>query len=227
MLRVAIAEDDFRVAQIHEQYLLKIKDVEVVGKALNASETIQLLDAHQVDLLLLDIYMPDELGTNILPEIRERFPNVDIIMITAATEKTLLKKAIQYGISNYLIKPITMDKFTETIQHYKRKKALLEDETPINQTLLDQYFGTIKFAPSDHKDLPKGIDSLTLQKVIEIMKKRGNGISAEEMGEQMGASRTTARRYLEYLVSIDEARAKIEYGIVGRPERQYSLKPSR
>lgn len=72
--------------------------------------------------------------------------------------------------------------------------------------------------------MPKGIDPLTLQKVIDIMKTVEDGISAEEMGEKMGASRTTARRYLEYITSTGEVTAELEYGIVGRPERRYRIK---
>jgi CitB family two-component system response regulator CitT len=44
------------------------------------------------------------------------------------------------------------------------------------------------------------------------------------MGEKMGASRTTARRYLEYITSTGEVTAELEYGIVGRPERRYRIK---
>lgn len=75
----------------------------------------------------------------------------------------------------------------------------------------------------NQKDLPSGVDRLTLQKVKEIMFELKGGVSIEEMGEKMGASRTTARRYLEYLVSINVCTAKHDYGIVGRPERKYYL----
>ena len=69
--------------------------------------------------------MPDELGTDILSKIRESYPTIDIIMVTAATERTMLEKAVRYGVSNYLLKPVTMEKFVETIEDYKRKKKLL------------------------------------------------------------------------------------------------------
>lgn len=87
MLRVAIAEDDFRIAQVQERFLLEVDGIEVVGKALNAKETLEMLEEKKVDLLLLDIYMPDEMGTDLLPKIRAQFPHVDVIVVTAATEK--------------------------------------------------------------------------------------------------------------------------------------------
>jgi CitB family two-component system response regulator CitT len=55
------------------------------------------------------------------------------------------------------------------------------------------------------------------------MESLNNGINAEDLSEHLGASRTTARRYLEYLISTGKAKAELEYGIVGRPERKYYL----
>ncbi|MFX3864291.1 HTH domain-containing protein, partial [Streptococcus suis] len=70
--------------------------------------------------------------------------------------------------------------------------------------------------------VPKGIDQLTLEKVIEAIRQTGDkGVSAEEIGREIGTSRTTARRYLEHLVQEKKARADLIYGSVGRPERKY------
>ena len=142
MLKVAIAEDDFRVAQIQEEFLLKIKGVTVIGKALNAKETIELLQKEEIDLLLLDNYLPDGIGTDLLPQIHADFPSVDVIMVTAANENHMLEKAIRNGVSNYLIKPVTLEKFVRTIEDYKRKKQLLHSNNEVNQALIDNFFGT-------------------------------------------------------------------------------------
>lgn len=216
-----IAEDDFRIASIHEEFILKIKDVEITGKALNAKDTIKMLGDYDVDLLLLDIYMPDELGTELLPNIRKLFPKVDVIMITAATDKALLEKAVRNGVLNYLIKPVNLDRFIETIEKYKETKALLEKEGEVNQSMVDNFFGNVNKDTVEKKELPKGIDPLTLKKIKAFLHTFKNGTTAEEIGQKMGASRTTARRYLEFLVSDESAKAELEYGIVGRPERKY------
>ncbi|MBM7610627.1 CitB family two-component system response regulator CitT [Lysinibacillus composti] len=221
MIKVVIAEDDFRIAQVQEQFLQKVPGVEVVDKALNAKETMEILSENEVDLLFLDIYMPDELGTNLLSKIRGNYPTIDIIMVTAATEKTMLETAVRYGVTNYLLKPVTMEKFVEAVEDYKRKKKLLSHSNEVDQTLIDRYFGNANQSTVSQKDLPSGVDRHTLDKVKRVMEELDGGISIEEMGEKIGASRTTARRYLEYLVSIDVCRAKHEYGVVGRPERKY------
>ncbi|WP_453990578.1 response regulator [Bacillus nitroreducens] len=224
MINVLIAEDDFRVASIHEQFLTKIENVKLIGKSSNAKETLEWLKKHEnIDLLLLDVYMPDKMGTQILPIIRHLHPDVDIIMITAATEKQHLEESIRSGVFHYLIKPVTVEKFTETIKKYIEKKQLLNNTDEVDQKLADQYFGGKPIQTLEKKiHYPKGIDPLSLEKVKEIISQLDAGITAEEMGERMGASRTTARRYLEYLASTNEVTAELEYGIVGRPERKYS-----
>lgn len=220
MIKVVIVEDDFRIAQVQEQFLQMVTDVKLVGKALNAKEAMELLSENEVDLLLLDVYLPDELGTDMLAKIRASYPVVDIIMVTAATEKTMLEKAAKYGVSNYLLKPVTMKKFVETIEDYKRKKELLNMSDDLDQKMIDRFFGNTNPSTIMQQDLPTGVDRHTLKKIKEVVEEL-RGVSIDEMSEKMGVSRTTARRYLEYLVSIDVCTAKHEYGIVGRPQRKY------
>ena len=223
MIKVLIAEDDFRIAAIHESYIQKVQGFQVAGKAKSAKDLWELLQKEQVDLILLDVYMPDELGTNLLPLLRERHPEVDVIIITAATETMLLRDALHYGVVHYLIKPVTAQKFTQVLTEYKEKRELIQSKDEVNQTMIDLFFGQIQeeSQQKDERDLPTGINSLTLDKVKTLMAGEMNGITAEELGEKMGASRTTARRYVEYLVTTGECRAELAYGIIGRPERKY------
>ncbi|WP_175987855.1 response regulator [Bacillus sp. Marseille-Q1617] len=229
MIKVVIAEDDFRVAQIHEGFLAKNQEMELVGKAMNAKETLDILRENCVDLLLLDVYMPDQLGTELLHRIRADFPSIDIMMITAAKEKTFLEKALRYGVEQYLIKPVTLEKFQEAMKAYVQKKVTLNSAAEVNQQILDQFFGgeKAKKAAEKRNNLPPGIDYLTLDKVTHILQEEKEGITSERVGEKMGASRTTARRYLEYLVGTKDASVEHVYGIVGRPERRYRLRNDR
>ena len=71
--------------------------------------------------------------------------------------------------------------------------------------------------------LPKGIDPVTLDKILDEMNRKGGVFTSEEMAERVGASRTTARRYLEYLVSQGSLEVDVSYGGVGRPERNYDI----
>lgn len=220
-MKVLIAEDDFRIAAIHESYIEKIQGFEVAGKAKSAKDMWEALQKEKIDLILLDVYMPDELGTNLLPRLRERYPEVDVIIITAATETMLLRDALYYGVAHYLIKPVTAQKFATVLTEYKEKKDLINSNDEVNQTMIDLLFGQMQEEQKEDQDLPTGVNSLTLDKVKTWMASVKSGMTAEELGEKMGVSRTTARRYVEYLVTTGECRAELAYGIIGRPERRY------
>ncbi|WP_191560203.1 response regulator [Metabacillus idriensis] len=220
MIKVAIAEDDFRIADIHEKFLETFNEIVVVGKSLNGEQTLQLLKTKEPDLLLLDVYLPDMLGSELLPLIREMFPRVSIIMITAATDKIFLEKALSYGVENYLIKPVSRERFDDIIKKFIKKHSLLSSDKQVNQNYIDLLFSKENNQNSE-KGFPKGIDEITLGKVKAVLQANRNGLSAEEVSKEIGASRITARRYLEYLSSVNQLKAEVVYGIVGRPERKY------
>lgn len=226
MINVVIAEDDYRIGSIHEKFLNKVPGFNVVGKALTGKETLKLINENDVDLLLLDIYMPDILGSEVMSEIRKINLKIDIIIISAATEKEIVKEVMRLGAMDYILKPVEMKRFIRTLELYREMKQSLKGRSVFDQKLLDNYFRYSKLdgVADNDKATPKGIDPITLDKVENAMYKNNNqGITAEEMGEQIGVTRTTARRYLEYLISQEILRAELEYGTVGRPERQYFL----
>ena len=224
MMRILIAEDDFRVADIHEQFLKKINNTKLVDKTVNCKGTLQSVKKNKPDLVILDNYMPDGLGIDLIEEIRRIHPQTDVILVSAATEKEYIETAIRRGVKGIIIKPATLERFVAVIEKYMKDRETMVRKDIVDQAFLDDYFGV---TPTEkHAEVAKGIDPLTLQKVKNILIGLGTGITAEKMGEQMVASRTTARRYLEFLVSIEECYAELGYGIVGRPERHYFLKKS-
>lgn len=221
MIRTAIIEDDFRIAAIHQQFLESIEGVIVVGQALRASEAWTLLEKEAVDLLLVDIYMPDQLGTELVRDLKVKYPKLDFIMITAANDRELIAKSMDAGAFHYLVKPVELSKLSEVILRYQDRLKRLSEGDLADQSEIDALFGHVMTSEEHVSDLPKGIHPLTLEKVMELVESLKVGTSAEEIGERLGASRTTARRYLEYLVAQGKMRAELEYGIVGRPERKY------
>ena len=75
----------------------------------------------------------------------------------------MLETAVRYGVSNYLLKPVTMEKFVEAVEEYKKEK-LLSYRDEVDQTLIDRYFGVANQLSSAQKDLPSGVDRHTLEK---------------------------------------------------------------
>ncbi|ARF17073.1 DNA-binding response regulator [Sporosarcina sp. P3] len=221
MIRVGIVEDDFRIASIHQQFLESISDVKVVWQVLRAKDTWKMLEKQPVDLLLVDVYMPDQSGIDLVRELKVNYPALDFIIITAATDRELVAQSLAAGAFHYLVKPVELTKLQEVIERYQQRRLFLQESPHANQQEIDKLFVHATVVRESETHLPKGIHPLTLQKVIDIVNSLSEGTTAEEVGERLGASRTTARRYLEYLIAEGKMRAELEYGIVGRPERKY------
>lgn len=227
-IHVLIIEDDFRVAEITRGLVEKIDGFMVDGIAKSGDEAIVFLQncSRKPDLVLLDVFIPDRSGHELLHELRSAFPQIDIIMLTAAAETETVKEAMRAGVFDYVLKPVDFGRFEQSLSRYREHRELFAEREELEQTDIDKLLGNVqeKYANAIQPEgsLPKGIDPLTLVKVLDFLKSGSIlGVTAMEAGNAVGVSRSTARRYLEYLVSTGEAKAKLNYGEIGRPERRY------
>ncbi|AZU62827.1 response regulator [Neobacillus mesonae] len=225
-IEVLIVEDDLRVAEIQRRFLEQIEGFQTVGIAASHEEAKTLIDILQPDLLLLDIFFPDMNGLDFLKEIKQQPKQMNVIMITAAKEIHKVQEAISIGVFDYIIKPVVFERFKQSLLRYKdyHKKLvqLEEDGLHVTQQQVDKLLRKeIEAGTSEKSYLPKGIDPLTLEKVLEVLGREIRGLTAEIVAKEVGVSRTTARRYLEHLVSEEKIEADLAYGTVGRPERVY------
>lgn len=225
---VLIVEDDPVAASVYEQLIKNKEDYTVIGKAQTASETIQLLNVITPELILLDVYLPDANGIDILFQIKQAYRHIDVIMITASNDSKTIGDSMRGGAFSYLLKPIMVESFFSTLENYRQTREAWQSNAHIKQEDIQRIFHksvTTTEAKHGTDSLPKGIDKHTLRKVILAMKDASTSLNAEEVGMQIGASHSTTRRYLEYLVSSDLLEVDIVYGSVGRPERRY-IQPS-
>jgi response regulator of citrate/malate metabolism len=227
---VLIVEDDFRVAEIHRQYVEKVDGFKVQNTVNSGKDTLHFLKNTKClpDLILLDIYIPDVEGVNLFWEIRKTYQKVDIIVVTAAKEVETIQETFRGGIFDFIVKPFDNIRFEQTLCRYKGFRQQLESNKELSQKEIDRIVGFQELSNSTittTTNLPKGIDSITLKEITHLFKEKNiEGITAVELSKQIGTSRSTARRYLEYLVSINKIETKLIYGSVGRPERRYILR---
>lgn len=221
-IRILIAEDDRRIAEIQRRFVEKLEDVELCGIAHSLADARDLIDVMAPDLILLDIYFPDGSGLELLRELRAQDSGSDVILITAAKEVDSLRSALRGGVFDYILKPLVFERLAEAVSRYRDHLRHLSALVQIAQKEVDVLLPRGgEFTPTKRPErLPKGIDSITLDKIRAVVFPGGQW-SAEEVGNAMGASRTTARRYLEFLVGMGELTAEVTYGSVGRPERRY------
>src|SRR3954466_11563881 len=110
-IEILIIEDDKRVADIHRRFIEKIEGFTVVGSAYTGEDARDWVSALQPDLVLLDVYLPDTLRIDLMTFIHENSPETDIIFITAAAEIEIVKRAYRRGVVDYILKPLTLDRF--------------------------------------------------------------------------------------------------------------------
>lgn len=220
MIEVLIVDDDFMVARIHTGFVERTPGFTVTGVAHSGAEALAEAERLQPDLVLLDVYLPDVSGLDLLTGLREAAPEVDVLVISAAREADTVRRALRGGIVHYLMKPFSYDDLRVRLEHYQQAYAGIAGEHA-DQADVDRLFGV---AGAD-KRLPKGFSAETLKLVEDTLRNvaRGAGdLSAAEAAAELGISRVSARRYLEHLNETGKAEVTLRYGEVGRPERRYA-----
>ena len=227
VIRVLVVDDDRMNADAHAQYVQRLPGFEVAGIAHSGTEALRLLQASlratpddRVDLILLDMNLPDLRGLEVARRIRASGITVDVIAITAARDVALVREAISLGVLMYLMKPFTFATFAEKLRGYQEFHAGFDGEATLaTQTRVDQTMANLRNPTRIH--LAKGLTHETLERVARSIPSDGGAISATQLALELGISRVTARRYLEHLVEQAVLERTARYGTLGRPEIEY------
>lgn len=226
--RVLVVDDDFMVARIHRRFVEAIPGFTVVAEARSGAAALEAVQEHQPDVVLLDIYLPDMSGIEVLRRVREGDAQADIIAVTAARDVDTVRAAVQGGVAHYLVKPFSGEDLQERLVDVDRRKRVLEQAEAhgpdVAQRDLDQIFRGPRPRTSSPEQLPKGLSLSTLDLVRDALRQHtagsGETLSAAECADAVGLARVSVRRYLEHLVAAETAEVGLRYG-TGRPERRY------
>ncbi|MEW5992293.1 MAG: response regulator [Chloroflexota bacterium] len=219
MIRTLVVDDDFRVADIHRAYVEQVPGFQVVAVARTGTEAIDLAGRLRPDLVLLDIYLPDISGLDVLRRFRADRLAVDAMVITAAKDLPTLRAAVRGGSIHYLIKPFTFAVLRERLESYAAITSRLGGVAEASQADADAFHG----AGLGHEELPKGLSSATRDVVLDVLRDRTAPVPASEVARLAGLSRVTARRYLDHLARVGLVELTLQYGSPGRPEHRYRI----
>ncbi|GAA0719122.1 two-component system response regulator DctR [Clostridium malenominatum] len=220
MIKVLIVEDDPMVAQINRKYTESVEAFSVVGICNNGKEAVNKIREEEVDLIILDQYMPKLDGISFLKEIRGLGIMTDVIMVTAADDSEILNEVLKLGAVDYLIKPFEYERFRDALNKFKIRYSLLNSKATINQDDIDRITNSNNVIFNEENQ--KGINERTLNRIKVFLKKyKGRYFTCEEVAEEIKLSRVTIRRYLEHLSCLGELSRDVEYGEVGRPKTTY------
>ncbi len=229
MIGVLIVDDDFMVAKVHAGFVAALDGFEVVGTASTGAVALEEVERLRPDLVLLDVYLPDMTGLEVLHRLRSAGSDVDVIVISAARDVDSIRSALHAGVLNYLVKPFDRRTFEARLRDYATLRSELAELDEAAQGDVDRVFGTARGgSPRQPASTPKGIAPETLALVRTTLEAAGEaGLSATECSERTGLARVSARRYLEQLVTTGDADVRQRYGTAGRPERRFSMRGRR
>ncbi|WP_419157605.1 response regulator [Rossellomorea sp. BNER] len=214
------------MAEFNKRYLEEIDHFILMGVAHSVNDALEYIDKEEIDLVLLDVYMPGKNGLELLTYIREQDKNIDVILITAASDVEKIRTALRYGVVDYLIKPFEFERFNHALASYREKYNFLNKKRHIEQKELDQLIlSTEQKTPTmSEQPLPKGLTKSTLKIVVNAIKEMGKtSFSTDNIAEKTSISRVSIGKYLKFLKDIEVLEETITYGL-GRPVSLYVYK---
>ncbi|MER6118340.1 response regulator [Streptomyces sp. NPDC001743] len=221
MIRVLVVEDDPVAADAHQLYVNRVPGFSVAAVAHTRAEAVRALDRLPVDLLLLDLYLPDGHGLQLLRALRAAGHAADVIAVTSARDLAVVREGVSLGVVQYVLKPFTFATLRDRLVRYAEFRATAGEAS--GQDEVDRALATLR-SPQPAR-LPKGLSGPTLEAVTRVLRAAPDGVTAAAAGLELGISRITARRYLEHLVTAGRAVRSPQYGQIGRPELHYRWLP--
>ena len=227
MYKVLIVEDDPMVAMINEQYVCKNKNFSVAKTCRNGQEALDYLtspDGSDIDLVIMDVFMPYLNGIESLKKIRENKLHCEVIMVTAANDPATLEDTMHLGVIDFLIKPFAYERFQVALEKFiANKEAFRGAEGTIDQSYVDSLISASGPLHVAEKELPKGIQEKTLTMLTDYLKNKGGWVTGDQISQEVGLSCVTVRHYMGYLMEIKKVKGEINYETGGRPSMLYRM----
>lgn len=224
MYKVIIVEDDPMVAMINNHYVEQDKRFHVVQSFRNGNDAFKYLSENQVDLAILDVYMPVLDGLSLLKKIRTAEIKTDVIMVTASNDRNTLDTVLNFGTIDYLVKPFVQERFQQALDKFVKSNLQKKDVCVLDQNKIDEIMNN-EYSSFVNVELPKGIQEKTLNKIREYLKEESNfGHTSEQIAAFLDISKVTIRKYMHYLIQTKEVTEQINYDTGGRPCMVYFLR---
>jgi response regulator of citrate/malate metabolism len=222
-IRTVIVDDDFRVARIHAASVERVDGFVCIGQAHTAAQARILIELERPDLVMLDIYLPDEDGLTMLRSLTGDGSAPDCIFITAARDLESVRAAMGLGAMYYLMKPFGFEQLREKLEAYRRWR--IEVATPVpgdeaNQATVDALYDMLRGPALSSAARPRLIPP-TMANILRAVRHADTAVGATTIAGELGISRPTAQRYLSELHRRGILELELEYGATGRPVNLY------
>ena len=167
MIRVLVVDDDFMVAKVHSSVVARQPGFQVVGVVHSGAAALEAVRNTHPDLVLLDVYLPDMSGLDVLRRLREPpFGDLDVIVISAARDLESVRKAMRGGVFHYLVKPFEIDALRQRLIEFAEHRAELSELRALGQVGQDDVDRAFRSqAARTTRRLPKSISRDTIELV--------------------------------------------------------------
>jgi response regulator of citrate/malate metabolism len=226
VISVLIVEDDPLIAEAHRTYVTRLDGFSVTAVAHTARDAMRaaaeaVAAGSPVDLVLLDIGLPDASGIALASGLSGLRPAPDVIAITSERDLEMVRAAVAHGAVTYLLKPFTFAAFRDRMERYRRYRTALPAGTDAaSQAEVDRALAELRIS-TDKAVTPKGVAPGTTDEIARAVRDRPDGLTADEAAKLVGVSRVTAWRYLERLADDGTVTRQTDYGRAGRPKTRY------
>jgi len=189
-IRVIVADDHVLVRQGICQFLEEAEDITVVGEAADGEEALRLVEEHRPDVAILDIQMPGVGGIEATREIRARFPEVRVLILTAYEEDPYVFALLRAGANGYILKTIDAEDLLRAVRAVHRGESVLSPRV------------TEKVVRQIRAGGPEGaseqVEPLT-DREIEVLRMAGQGLTNREIGRRLAISDRTVQGHLAHV----------------------------
>ncbi len=208
MIKVMIADDQELIRESLKIVLSTHEDIDVVDTASDGFEVLKCLEKYVVDVILMDIRMPSMDGVMATKEVKAKYPNTKIIILTTFDDDFVFS-ALRYGASGYLLKGVSMDELYKAIVTVNTGGAMIDPDIATKVfsmfSKMQQNNYTIKVDEKDVETLSK-----PEWKVIQHV---GYGLSNKEIAKKLFLSEGTVRNYLSSILSKLNLRDRTQLAI--------------
>jgi len=184
-LHVVLADDHVMVRQGIRQFLEEEGDITVVAEAADGQEALRLVAQHQPDVAVLDVQMPGTTGVEAARQIRERFPGVRILILTAYDDDPYIFALLRAGAHGYILKSAPAEELVRAV------RAVAAGQTALSPEVARKVVQQVA-APAGRADQPEPLTD----REIEVLRLTARGGTNKEIGRALGISARTVQGHL-------------------------------
>ena len=219
MYRVIIVEDEPEIARGTKECVEKNPDFQVKAIFSNGQEALNYIWLNPVDLIILDLFMPQVNGKEFLYRLRKESLPVEVIVMTAASETENIREVLPFGVVDYLLKPFTQERFAEALERFDQRYQIINAMSGLDQRRIDAMFASAAAGGDALRSArleEKGLEPEVYRALLAFLDSRpGQAFSAEALAAEAGLSKVAVHRYLNEMIEVRQVSSRVEI----RPER--------